>query len=109
MQQILERVLSSKKDDTSRLGLLSPSPDYTAEGSMAKEVQEALLERAQDVTESLRSLRQVHEEVLVATVEQQAELLQVAKSIDRSLTALADAATALVQTGTTSRSREGRR
>ena len=65
--------------------------NHSTETGLAKEALGAALELAQDISVSLRALPRVHEEWLSAMAEQQQELLQVAKSIDRTLADLADA------------------
>ena len=67
---------------------------YPSEFSLAGEALGGLLEAAQDLSAIHLGLLKVHEEWLSETVEQQSELLLVAKSIDKTLADLADSAAA---------------
>ena len=80
-------------------GIHNPNADPTAirqesgqelDTTMARGAMGMLLEHIQDISVNLHALLGVHEELLDASVEQQRELLVVAKSIEKSLAHLAD-------------------
>ena len=67
-----------------------PQPSGRAfDADLERQALGALLEVGQDISANLRGLLRVHEEWLGTTVEQQLEILNVAKSIERSLADLA--------------------
>ena len=61
-----------------------------AQAGMTRQAAGAFLELAQDISTNLRGLLRVHEEWLSESVEQQRELLLVARSLDKTLAELAD-------------------
>lgn len=88
----LERVLFKEESDTpstGRTAVREPSAPVLETG-LTREVLGTLLELTQDISINLRALQRVQEDSLGATMEQQSELLLVAKSIDRTLADLAD-------------------
>ena len=75
--------------DPGLLALQASSGDASAK---AGETLGAFLEHTENISVNLRALLRVHEEWLDASAEQQRDLLGVAKSIEKSLAYLADAA-----------------
>ena len=95
VRQGLESVLSAL--ESNKKSLHSPeaqqSPEYLLDRDLAEKALGSLLEVAEDISTNLRVLRvlpEVHEEWLGGLVEQQQELLLVAKNIDSTLGDLAD-------------------
>ena len=90
----LESVLSALESDKESPGSSEGrSPGQLLETGLAEKALGSLLEVAEDISTNLRVLRvlpEVHEEWLSALVQQQQELLLVAKSIDSTLADLAD-------------------
>ena len=92
IQRKYENILASKKGDT-----LDPDPlavqqfsGHALEVPLASEATAAVLELGQDISGNLRALARVHEESLSAREEYQQEFLSVTRSIDRTLSYLAD-------------------
>jgi hypothetical protein len=91
-QAKLEGILSADGRyhvDTDLLALQDSSGNASAK---AGETLGAFLEHTENISVSLRAILRNHEEMLDASVEQQRELLMVAKSIEKSLAHLADMA-----------------
>ena len=87
-----EKVLSPEGTDTTESDrqAVERLPEHTLEPP-ASDVVAAFLELAQDTSMSLRAVARVQEELAGAMIEHQPELLLVLKSIDRTLSYLADA------------------
>ena len=94
VRRTFESVLSAEVgiDLDGRAPAIQLPSGYPLEITLTREVTGALLEALHDISGNLRGLLRVEEERLNATVEQQGELLLVAKSIARTLAELADAA-----------------
>ena len=92
MQGKLESALSPRGSDNPDADppALQQSSGHAPEAGLTGEFLGAALEVAQDIPANLRALQRVLEEWRDATVEQQGELLLVAKRIDKTLTDLAD-------------------
>jgi len=92
VQHDLELTLLPKVSDrpNAHPQVVNGSSGHALGVGMAEEVVGTLLERAQDISVSLRASVRLQEERLDATEEQQRELLLVAKSIARTLAELAD-------------------
>ena len=86
----LEAVLYAKGSDNPDVAAVQPVSENMSEASWTKEALVALLEHMQDISIALRGLTRLHEESLDAVVEQQSELLGVAKQLNKTLLYLAD-------------------
>ncbi len=94
LQSGLQSILSTQGSDVPdlQLSVSRQPPSNAREMSFPEEATASLLEIAQDISVNLRGLRQIQEEGLNASLEQQRYLSLLAKSIDRSLGELADIA-----------------
>ena len=94
VQSKLQDILSSNESTGPEKGALTTQQQSGSvqRVSLASETLGSALESARDISATLRTLVQLEQERQDATVEQQRELLQVARSIEKTLADLADTA-----------------
>ena len=83
-QHELKDFLSPQEIHNQDAGLLTPQDSSANALAKAGETLGTFLELTENISVSLRALLQTHEEMLDASVEQQRELLEVAKSMEKS-------------------------